>query len=99
MSLWISWAGRVAAAVVLLFVSLAFLLVGLMTPDGKAIGFGVAAVTAMAAWASWPRMPNAWRRDAPTDRQLEYAEDLGIDVPAGATKGQVSDLISAITGR
>jgi hypothetical protein len=99
MAVWILWAGRVAAALVLLFVSLAFLLVAIMTPDGKTLGFSVAAVTALAAWASWPRVPNVWRRDPPTQRQLEYAADLGIDVPAGATKGQVSDLISAVTGR
>lgn len=99
MSPWILWAARAAAAVVLMFVSLAFLLVGVMTPDGKLVGFGVAGVTALAAWASWPRMPNAWRRDPPTQRQLAYAADLGIDVPAGATKGQLSDLISAATGR
>lgn len=99
MSPWIVWAGRVAAALVLVLVSLAFLLVGLMTPDGKLVGFGVAGVTGLAALASWPRAPNAWRRDPPTQRQLDYAADLGISVPAGATKGQVSDLISAITGR
>jgi hypothetical protein len=99
MAVWILWAGRVAAALVLLLVSLAFLLVGLMTPDGKILGFSVAAVTALAAWASWPRTPNSWRGDPPTERQLEFAANLGIDVPAGATKGQVSDLISAVTGR
>lgn len=48
---------------------------------------------------SWPRVPAAWRRDPPTPRQLEYAAKLGIIVPAGASKGQLSDLISQATGR
>lgn len=51
------------------------------------------------AWMSWPRRPNAWKADPPTDRQLAYAADLGIVVPPGATKGEVSAMISAITGR
>lgn len=33
--------------------------------------------------------------NAPTERQLEYAKDLGVAVPADATKGQVSELIQA----
>lgn len=32
--------------------------------------------------------------DPPTERQLEYAKDLGIAIPVDATKGDVSDLIS-----
>ncbi len=31
----------------------------------------------------------------PTERQLSFAKDLGIDVPSDATLGEVSDLISA----
>ena len=34
--------------------------------------------------------------DPPTERQLEYAKDLAIDVPSDATKDDVSDLISVI---
>lgn len=48
---------------------------------------------------SWPRLPDAWRKDPPTQRQLEYAGSLGIDVPAGMSKGQLSDLISQVAGR
>jgi membrane-bound ClpP family serine protease len=98
MSKWLIWAGRMAATVFLLLVSLTFLLIGIFTPDGKALGFGVAAVSVIGGLFTWPRMPNAWRRDPPTKRQLEYASHLGISVPRGATKGQVSDLISAVTG-
>ena len=32
--------------------------------------------------------------DPPTERQLDYAKDLGIAIPVGATKNDVSDLIS-----
>jgi hypothetical protein len=32
--------------------------------------------------------------DLPTERQLDYAKDLGIAIPVDATKGDVSDLIS-----
>lgn len=48
---------------------------------------------------SWPRLPDAWRRDPPTQRQLEYAEALGIAIPEGVSKGELSDLISQATGR
>jgi hypothetical protein len=51
-----------------------------------------------AAFLSWPRRANAWRGDPPTDRQLSYARTLGISVPRGATKGEVSDMISESTG-
>lgn len=59
--------------------------------------FGLFAIAG--AWMSWPRRPNAWKSDPPTERQLAYAADLGIVVPPGATKGEVSAMISAITGR
>jgi hypothetical protein len=48
-----------------------------------------------AAVLSWPRVPKAWRSDPPTDKQLEYAVKLGIDIPDGCSKGQLSDMISA----
>ena len=37
---------------------------------------------------------DGWREDAPTDRQMQLARELGVDVPRGATRGQVSDLIA-----
>lgn len=59
------------------------------------LGALAAAWVLAAAVLSWPRVPDAWRRDPPTDRQLAYAESLGIIVPPGATKGQVSDMIES----
>lgn len=47
-----------------------------------------------AAVLSWPRIPDAWRRDPPTEKQLAYAQALGIQVPDGISKGRLSDLIS-----
>jgi hypothetical protein len=38
---------------------------------------------------------NDWKADAPTDRQLDFADELGIKVPRKCTKGQLSDLIDA----
>lgn len=77
-------------------------LVGIMSafgPDRSPAAFAVAGIFGVAAFFTWPRRPNAWRYDPPTDRQLAYAEHLGIIVPPGATKGQVSDMISAVKGR
>jgi hypothetical protein len=99
MSEWFSWAARVAATVVLFVFAASFLLIAAVTPKALAVGLGGAAVTGLAGWFTWPRIPNAWRRDPPTQRQLEYAADLGIRVPRRATKGQVSDLISAAKAR
>lgn len=44
---------------------------------------------------SWPRWPGSWRADAPSDKQLAYAQNLGISIPAGITKGRLSDMIEA----
>lgn len=96
---WLLWAARVAAAGVMLLIAAVFLVVGIASGESRAFGLSVAAVTGIGGWLSWPRRPNAWRRDPPTQRQLDYAESLGIAVPPRATKGQVSDLISQVTGR
>lgn len=36
---------------------------------------------------------NEWRDDPPTERQINYANHLGIDYPEFITKGELSDLI------
>lgn len=53
----------------------------------------------IAAVLSWPRLPDAWRTDKPTEKQIKYATSLGIQVMPGMSKGQLSDAISAATGR
>lgn len=76
-----------------------FVIVGSVAGDFNAIGVGIGLAMAVAAWISWPRRRDAWKSDPPTDRQLAYAANLGIEVPAGATKGEVSEMISSVTGR
>lgn len=93
------YAVRALAAVFLIGVAAVLALLAVAVDQGRAIVFGMAGVLAVAGWFAWPRHPDAWRNDPPTRRQREYAADLGIKVPKRATKGQVSDLISAITGR
>jgi len=41
----------------------------------------------------------SWRDDPPTSKQVDFALDLGIDIPPDCTKGELSDLISEETGR
>ena len=48
---------------------------------------------------SFPRMPNAWRRDPPSQKQVAYASKLGIDVPPDVTKGELSEMITSVVGR
>lgn len=90
---------RATVSIVLWLFAVAMLFVAFA--DGKAMvaGLSFAGLFGLAAIFTWPRGPNAWRNDPPTQRQLEYAADLGISVPKRATKGEVSDLISEITGR
>lgn len=85
---------RLFAAVVLIGVALVLVSVALTTPQGREVSFGVAAVFGLAGVFAWPRRPNAWRNDRPTERQLAFARDLGIRIPKGASKGDLSDLIS-----
>jgi hypothetical protein len=48
---------------------------------------------------SFPRMPNAWRRDPPSQKQVAYATKLGIDVPHDVTKGELSEMITSVVGK
>lgn len=66
------------------------------TTDKKnfGMGLGIAALFGMAGLFTWPRRPNAWRREPPTERQISYARDLGIRIPRGISKGELSDLIT-----
>lgn len=37
-----------------------------------------------------------WREAGPTDKQLQFARRLGLPIPAGVTKGQLSDAINRV---
>jgi hypothetical protein len=96
---WLIWLVRCVAAFILASMSLVLLIFTATQPENRAMMLGVAAVFGIAGVATWPRMPNAWRRDPPTAKQLAYAERLGLDVPARISKGELSDMISSVTGR
>ncbi|MDZ4659217.1 MAG: hypothetical protein SH868_16720 [Bythopirellula sp.] len=41
----------------------------------------------------------SWKADPATDKQKEFADDLGIKYPKDITKGELSALISQVTGK
>jgi hypothetical protein len=77
----------------------AVLLIFLTATKDKAIIGALAAMFGIAGFFSLPRRPNAWKRDPPTAKQIAYAEKLGIEVTPGITKGELSALITQVTGR
>lgn len=91
---WLVYLGRLFAAVILLGLALVFVILAVSSQESRNLGLGTSAVFAVAGAFTWPRRPNAWRHDPPTDRQLAFARDLGIRVPKGISKGDLSDLIS-----
>lgn len=95
---WLIYLVRAAAAGFILIIGLSLLVVAAFSKDRSTPAVAVCVVMVVGGFLSWPRRPNAWRRDPPTDRQLEYATDLGIAIPRGATRGELSDLISQATG-
>jgi hypothetical protein len=95
----VQYAVRSSGLVLVIFVAAFFVASPLIAT--KASMWGVAGGTwvLLAAFLSWPRLPDAWRKDPPTAKQIQYAESLGLVVPEGASKGQVSEMISSATGR
>lgn len=91
---WLAYLGRLFAAVILLGLAVLFVILALSDQKARSFALGTSAVFAVAGACTWPRRPNAWRRDQPTERQLAFARDLGIRVPNGISKGDLSDLIS-----
>jgi hypothetical protein len=58
-----------------------------------AIAFLVGLVIGAVVWDWVNRWPTAFRADAPTLRQRRYAKFLGIAVPHGCTRQQLSAII------
>lgn len=85
---------RAAFAACFLVFGLILILNSLASPKKTAYSMGVPVVIAVGGALAWPRRPNAWRRDKPTEKQLAYAKALGIPLRPGLSKGEVSDLIS-----
>ena len=96
---WIQYSVRLLAALIMCSAAAVMAFIAMSSPESRLFSAATAAVFGGAGYFSWPRRPHDWRRDAPTQRQLEYAEALGIVILPGATKGQVSDMISEVTGR
>ena len=99
MTQWIRWGVRVAASVFVGGLGLVFLLASVSSGKFEIKMAGLGALILAGAWFSWPRRPNAWRGDPPTERQIAYAISLGIDIPDNVSKGQLSDMISQAAGR
>lgn len=91
---WLKYLVRLLAALFLCFLTLALLILAVGSKDGRVFGLVGAAICGLAGLVTWPRRPNAWRSDPPTERQLAFARDLGIAVPRRISKGELSDLIS-----
>lgn len=98
MKSWLMWAVKLMAAWFMLLVAAVLLIFLFVTKDKAVIG-GLAAMFAIVGYVSLPRRPDAWKHDPPTAKQLNYAAKLGIEVEPGMTKGDVSALISQVTGR
>jgi hypothetical protein len=78
--------------------ALAFLVYAVRSVGLLIVGLSSIAAAWFSVFGAKPSMASAakaWRRDPPTDKQLEYAVKLGIDIPDGCSKGQLSDMISA----
>ena len=94
MILWAKFLVRAVAAFFLGGVGAATLVSSVWAAEGGWLLPSIGGVMLVAGWLSWPKRPNAWRRDPPTERQIAYALDLGIPIPAGVSKGELSDMIS-----
>ena len=90
---------RVWVCLAVAITSLLFFVAGLSSRPINFPTVTVCVVFFLGSVLSWPRRKDKWRKDPPTQKQLAYAASLGILVPPGASKGEVSDLISAVAGR
>jgi hypothetical protein len=97
--LWTKFLVRAVAAFLLGGVGAMTLLSSTWADGGGWMLALIGGVMIVAGWLSWPKWPNAWRRDPPTDKQIAYALNLGIAIPQGASKGQLSDMISHAKAR
>lgn len=76
----------------------AFLSGAFALPDGfpsAAIGTGFM----IAGGYVWPRYRQSWRDALPTDRQIDQATELGIEIPPTATRGELADRIARACNR
>jgi hypothetical protein len=96
------WLVRAAGSGLVAMAGVGLFIIGAVADKTGYWPIGIGLLMFAAGFLAWPRWPNAWKNDPPTERQLAYALDLGIAIPDGVTKGQLSDMISAaksVTGR
>ena len=93
------WLVRCAAAVIVVIVGITLAVLAYAKQEDLAWGAAFSLITIAGGLLSFPRRPGAWKRDPPTDRQVAFAENLGIIVPDGVTKGELSAMITQVTGR
>lgn len=97
---WLIWSVRLCVSVLMVGTALVCGIAATAVDEkGRLAVLAVAALFGIAGFFCWPRRPNAWRYDPPTERQIAYAQALGITIPRGVSKGQLSDMISQATGR
>ena len=94
---WLIWGVRSAAAGVMFLFGVACLVMAVMRRDATLAVLAV--LFLFGGGFSFPKIPNAWRRERPSQKQIAYAEKLGIDVPPSISKGELSDMISSVVGR
>ncbi|MCC7083434.1 MAG: hypothetical protein IT427_00325 [Pirellulales bacterium] len=74
--------------------------------ENKNLAYGLIAVGSLIALYGYSRgykaraqrRSTSWRLDPASEKQKEFARDLGIKFPKGITKGELSDKISEVTG-
>jgi hypothetical protein len=91
------WLVRSIAAFIMLGSGLAML--GMVLFKFNAVVAALSVLWLVGGAFSFPRRPNAWRRDRPSEKQLAYAMKLGIDVPDDVSKGELSEMITSVAGR
>jgi hypothetical protein len=81
-----------------LFFCLQISVLFVIDPDHRAFGVLAWIVTAFFFGLTIYRWKHfkTWRNDPPSEPQMEYARDLGIHFHPKITKGELSDLISAV---
>ena len=97
MKTWLIFGVRVAAAATMVISAVVMLVMLLFKFNGLVAAISVLWLVGGAF--SFPRMPNAWRRDPPSQKQVAYATKLGIDVPHDVTKGELSEMITSVVGK
>lgn len=63
---------------------------GLLTVLGVC---GISFLVLCVASILFPTQSNTWREESPTAEQLKYADELGLEIRQGVTKGELAEQI------